>query len=210
MYEVKKMGKRIAELRGSLGITQQELADRLHVTSQAISNWERGVSSPEVAKLQQIATTLGVEVEELLCINGNVSRTRVGTLSARVNTIDIGRLGKRIASYRLKNNMTQQELALVMGITVQAVSNWERGISSPDVTRLVQIAQCFGVSPQRILSDGAEGKISGDGSSVEDQILAKIIPKRVQRAGHNKKVLAGGFFRPFCFTLREKCAIINV
>ena len=54
MYEVKKMGKRIAELRGSLGITQQELADRLHVTSQAISNWERGVSSPEVANSNHV------------------------------------------------------------------------------------------------------------------------------------------------------------
>ena len=42
MYEVKKMGKHIAELRGSLGITQQELADVLHMKQNTYSQYEIG------------------------------------------------------------------------------------------------------------------------------------------------------------------------
>ena len=39
-----ELGKRIAEQRRKLGLTQKELARQLHVTDKAVSKWERGVS----------------------------------------------------------------------------------------------------------------------------------------------------------------------
>ena len=42
---------------------------------------------------------------------------------------DTIRIGKRIAELRKKKDMTQFELADSMGISYQAVSNWERGVS---------------------------------------------------------------------------------
>lgn len=42
---------------------------------------------------------------------------------------DMVRIGKRIAEFRKQNNMTQLALADAMGISFQAVSNWERGVS---------------------------------------------------------------------------------
>lgn len=41
--DVEKTGSFIAKLRGELGLTQRELADRIGVTDKAISKWERGV-----------------------------------------------------------------------------------------------------------------------------------------------------------------------
>ena len=39
------------------------------------------------------------------------------------------KVGRRIAQFRKKKNMTQFELADALGISFQAVSNWERGVS---------------------------------------------------------------------------------
>lgn len=44
MFDTVKIGKRIAELRKKRDMTQFELADRLGISYQAVSNWERGVS----------------------------------------------------------------------------------------------------------------------------------------------------------------------
>lgn len=39
-----ELGKRIIEIRKQHGLTQEEFAERYHVTRQTISNWENGVS----------------------------------------------------------------------------------------------------------------------------------------------------------------------
>lgn len=44
MFDMQQVGSRISKLRKSIGITQTGLADRLGISFQAVSNWERGVS----------------------------------------------------------------------------------------------------------------------------------------------------------------------
>ena len=53
-------------LRRQRGLTQEELAARLHVTRQAVSNWERNRILPELEILLSAAELLGVGVDELL------------------------------------------------------------------------------------------------------------------------------------------------
>ena len=60
------IGSNIKKLRTGQGLTQDQLAERLYVTRQTVSNWERGASQPDLAQLEAIAAALGVEVVELL------------------------------------------------------------------------------------------------------------------------------------------------
>ena len=60
------MGQIITKLRKERGMTQKELAERMHVTDKAVSKWERDLSCPDVGSLPQLAQELGVSVEELL------------------------------------------------------------------------------------------------------------------------------------------------
>ena len=60
------LGRMIADTRRDLGLTQRELANKVGVTAQAVSKWERGSSCPDIAILDEIADTLGVSVSELL------------------------------------------------------------------------------------------------------------------------------------------------
>ena len=60
------VAKHIRKLRLERGLTQEELAERLHVTRQAVSNWERSAAQPDLDTLQAIAAALGVEVTEVI------------------------------------------------------------------------------------------------------------------------------------------------
>lgn len=61
-----KIGEKIAELRREKGVTQAELADQLHFTRQAVSNWERGVTEPDAHTLPVLAAYFGITTDELL------------------------------------------------------------------------------------------------------------------------------------------------
>ena len=56
------------------------------------------------------------------------------------------KLGEIIARLRKEKGMTQEDLARELNISYQAVSKWENGISSPDISNIKAIAQLFGVS----------------------------------------------------------------
>lgn len=60
------IGKTINKYRREKGMTQDQLAERLHVTRQAISNWETGKTQPDVETLEQLAECLEVTVEMLI------------------------------------------------------------------------------------------------------------------------------------------------
>lgn len=61
-------------------------------------------------------------------------------------------LGKKILELRKKSNMTQENLAAEMGVSIAAVSKWETGVSMPDVLMLCALADFFEVSTDFLLS----------------------------------------------------------
>ena len=62
----RKTGLLIADSRKRKNMTQQELAEKLHVTNTAVSKWERGVSFPGVDILEKLASELDITVMDIL------------------------------------------------------------------------------------------------------------------------------------------------
>ncbi len=58
------MGKQIRHLRTQSGMTQEELAGKLNVTRQALSNWERDVNEPDLVTLKEICFLFGVHMDD--------------------------------------------------------------------------------------------------------------------------------------------------
>lgn len=58
--------QRIKELRTRNGLSQAALADRLHVSRQAVTKWEAGRGIPDVDNLRAMAALFGVSVDHLL------------------------------------------------------------------------------------------------------------------------------------------------
>ena len=59
-------GAMIKRLRENRGVTQQQLAERIHVSGKAVSKWETGRGYPDVSLLEPLSAALGVSVIELL------------------------------------------------------------------------------------------------------------------------------------------------
>jgi len=63
---MKTIGENIAAFRKEKQLTQEELAEKMAVTPQAVSKWECDSSYPDVTVMQQLARVLGVKVDEIL------------------------------------------------------------------------------------------------------------------------------------------------
>ena len=62
-----KIGEQIAVLRKSKGLTQNELGERLGVSFQAVSKWERCETLPDISVLPDLAKVLETTVDFILC-----------------------------------------------------------------------------------------------------------------------------------------------
>lgn len=60
------INEKIAELRKSSDLTQEQLAGKLYVTRQAVSRWENGETAPGIDMIKLLAATLDVPITELL------------------------------------------------------------------------------------------------------------------------------------------------
>ncbi len=56
----------IVKLRKEKGYTQQDLADKLHITDKAVSKWERGLSYPDITSISTLANILDVDSSYLI------------------------------------------------------------------------------------------------------------------------------------------------
>ena len=63
-----KLCEKLYELRRAAGLSQEELAERLNVSRQAVSKWENGAAQPELSKLVELSRLYSVSVDELLSL----------------------------------------------------------------------------------------------------------------------------------------------
>lgn len=68
MFDTMKIAKRIKQARIDKNMTQMNLADAMGVSYQAVSNWERGNSLPDISKLEELCGILGMTAAALLGI----------------------------------------------------------------------------------------------------------------------------------------------
>ena len=61
-------------------------------------------------------------------------------------------IGSRIAKCRKEKGMTQEELAIKLGVSAQAVSKWEHDISCPDISLLPQLVRVLGITSDELLT----------------------------------------------------------
>lgn len=60
-------------------------------------------------------------------------------------------LAQKLREFRKKQGLTQEQLAEAMGVTVGAVSKWESGASTPDVSLILELADFFETSVDVLL-----------------------------------------------------------
>ena len=70
----------IRRKRKELGLTQEQVAQRLGVSAPAVNKWERGSSYPDIAILPALARLLNTDVNTLLCFREELSDNEIAEI----------------------------------------------------------------------------------------------------------------------------------
>ena len=139
------IGKRIAALRREKNLKQDDLAQMLEVSPQAVSKWENDQTCPDISLLPKLAKILGVSVDELL--SGKQELQPVVTLVPEEQRKDIKDMMLRIVvdssdgdKVRVNLPMALVQLAMEMGMEMPQVSGNDalKGIDWAQVMDLVR------------------------------------------------------------------------
>ena len=156
------IGKRIAALRREKNLKQDDLAQMLEVSPQAVSKWENDQTCPDISLLPKLAKILGVSVDELL--SGKQELQPVVTLAPEEQRKDIKDMMLRIVvdssdgdKERVNLPMALIQLAMEMGMEMPQVSGNDalKGIDWAQVMDLVR----HGAMGNLIEVESADGDI---------------------------------------------------
>lgn len=157
------IGKRIAALRREKELKQDELAELLNVSPQAVSKWENDQSCPDISLLPQLARILGVTVDELL--SGKAAIEPAVRMIPEENRKDINDMMFRIVvdsadgdKVRVNLPMALVQVALEMGMEMPQISG-NGALKNIDLRKIMEM-----------VSQGAVGNLvevdSADGDTV--------------------------------------------
>ena len=87
--DIIRTGNLIKELRIEKGLTQKELAEKICVSTAAVSKWENGKGFPDISILEQLSAELGISITEL--VKGEKSEKNKETDSIAKEIIEISK-----------------------------------------------------------------------------------------------------------------------
>ena len=156
------IGNRITKYRKEKALTQEALAEKLGVSSQAVSKWENDASCPDISLLPQLCRELGITTDELL--TGNSASVRMlheserkpleeMVLRVRVNTV---------SGDKVRVNLPMMMVKLCMEIGVDVVPNFSgegsQVIKSIDMNKVVEMVE-KGLVGKLVEVETAEGDL---------------------------------------------------
>ncbi len=156
------IGKRISEYRKKKNLKQDELAEMLGVSPQAVSKWENDLSCPDISLLPELSRILGVSIDEI--VQGKKEEPIVSILPEEQRK-DIDKLMLRIVVDSEEGDRVRVNLP--MALVKVAI---ETGISMPQINgsealKNIDFAQIF-----TLVENGAIGNLvevdSADGDTV--------------------------------------------
>lgn len=140
------IGKRIAQLRKEKNFTQEDLAQMMEVSAQAVSKWENDLTCPDIASLPKLAQILGVTVDELL--SGKIEeKAPVAQVLAPEDRKELKDMMLRIVvdenggdHVKVNIPMALVQVALDMGMELPQVSG-NSALKSLDLTQIVNMVR---------------------------------------------------------------------
>ena len=139
------IGSRIARFRKANGMTQEDLANLMGVSSQAVSKWENDASCPDISLLPQLSKVLGVTADELLTgKNDQVKMVPVEqrkpfdqlTMRIKINSTD----GDKV---RVNLPMPMIKVCMEIGVNMMPNMGGEQAemFKNVDMSKLVQMVE---------------------------------------------------------------------
>lgn len=187
MFDTMKFGRALSSLRKQADMTQSEVADRLNMSRQAVSKYERGESFPDISVLVMIAELFDVSLDDLIGYGEPTDGESSLLQSIAQGNTDV--VAENIA------DVVNLAPLLKPSILTKLSQQFERqGI---DISDIIDLAE--------YLNDGAVVKLieTATFDDINDELLAKFIPMldRTSKEAIFQKILNGEMDWHFIKTL---------
>ena len=123
-----KLNERLFELRRKAGLSQEELADKIGVSRQAVGKWENGISVPELDKLMALSEFYQMSIGELLGVESQEAATAEPSTETPAAVFDTGELeellrelGEQQKRTELRTKKQRKTLWCVLGAAAAAI-----------------------------------------------------------------------------------------
>ena len=151
------IGQNIAYFRKQKNMTQEELAEKMSVTAQAISKWECDTSYPDIITVQALSKTLGVSVTELLegistlpqfkdapqeIIDRRIVRIEVQTKGTKIVTrVPVPAMKKAIENGTLEGLLDDdfEKVASILGMIDEGMTGRLVDVNTPDTQVVITV-----------------------------------------------------------------------
>lgn len=125
--ECLKFGRKLA------GLTQSDVAEKLGVTYQAISNYERGINRIDQDTLLKLCSLYGIPPIELM------------------EDIDYALIAKKLKAARNTKKITQDQAATALGISIKDFRSYESGRTEIPISAILKLCKLYGIDVSSLL-----------------------------------------------------------
>ena len=138
--------KRLKNIREDHDLSQAQVAKILNTSRSTYSLWELGINSIPLSSLFKFSKYFNLSIDYIL------DNSKSKKHSTKNSNLDLKLLGLNIKENRIKNNISQENLAKLLGVSQPCIVRYEKGIIEISIYNLYQIASILNISIDELLS----------------------------------------------------------
>lgn len=135
---------RLKDIREDHDISQEKMAEVLGVNRSAYSLWEIGINIIPLKNLSDFADYFNLSLDYILGLTNERKPRKL------IKGFDIKKLGNNIRQIRLQNELSQENLANMMGVTQSCITRYEKGLICISTSNLYKFCKLFKVSLDKV------------------------------------------------------------
>lgn len=145
---------KLRDIREDYDITQREMANILKVNRSTYSLWELSLNIIPISNLYDFADYFNISIDYIFGLTNNKRAKR------KYKGLNLQRLGNNLKIVRIKNQLSQENIAEILGVTQACISKFEKGIVCISTINLYKFCREFNVSLDSILGQDRSSKIN--------------------------------------------------
>lgn len=131
---------RLKEIREDNDINQMRMAEILNVNRSTYSLWELGINIIPINYLSDFADYFHISIDYILGLTNNRNQKNL------LKGLDLKVLGNNMKNIRIKNQLSQIDVAKILNVSQACIVRYEKGLISISVSNIYKFSKTFKVS----------------------------------------------------------------